>query len=81
MQKEKILKIIISNTGEMLPELNEHEFVPSDRLVNLGANSNRAENVAMTMEELNLQIPRVELFGTKNIGDLTEAHYGKSKFE
>ncbi|AJQ29669.1 acyl carrier protein [Pelosinus fermentans] len=80
MKKEDIFEIIARNTCEVIPELEGHVFKPSDRLTELGANSvDRAEIVAMTMEALSLQIPRVELFGAKNIGELAEVLYEKSK--
>jgi len=79
MNKEDILKLIISNLCEVLPELESHEFKLSDRMVDLGANSvDRSEIIAMTMDTLSLQIPRVELFGAKDIGQLAEVLYEKS---
>ena len=78
MNKEQILEVIIKNTREVIPELLEHEFKHDDRLADLGANSvDRAEIVAMTIEELSLQISRVELAVAKNIGELAEVIYGK----
>ncbi len=80
MKKEDIFEIIVRNSCEVIPELEGHVFKPSDRLTDLGANSvDRAEIVAMTMEAISLQIPRVELFGAKNIGELAEVLYEKSK--
>jgi len=80
MRKEEIFEIVKKHTCEVIPELESHTFERSDRLVELGANSiDRAEIVAMTMEALSLQIPRVELFGAKNIGDLVDVLYEKSQ--
>lgn len=80
MNKEEIFEIIKSHTCEVIPELEGHEFKPGDRLADLGANSvDRAEIIMMTMESLSLQIPRVELFGVKNIGELAEVLYEKSQ--
>jgi polyketide biosynthesis acyl carrier protein len=80
MNKEDIFELIVRHTYEVIPELEGHLIKPSDRLAELGANSvDRAEIVAMTMESLALQIPRVELFGAKNIGELADVLYGKSK--
>jgi polyketide biosynthesis acyl carrier protein len=79
MNKEAILKIIVDHTCEVIPKLKNHEFKPGDRLVDLGANSvDRAEIITMTMDSLTLRIPRVELFGAKNIGELAEVFYEKS---
>ncbi|QUH28458.1 acyl carrier protein [Vallitalea guaymasensis] len=78
MNKEQILEIISRNIGEVLPDLEGYQAKPSDKLVDLGANSvDRAEIVMMTMEELSLNIPRVELFGVSNIGELAEVIYEK----
>ncbi|MBP2630947.1 MAG: acyl carrier protein familyprotein [Firmicutes bacterium] len=78
MNKEDIFKIIVRHSCEVIPDLEGREILPSDRLVDLGANSvDRAEIVTMTMEVLELQIPRVELFGAKNIEGLVEILYKK----
>ena len=78
MNKENIFNLIVSHSCEVIPELGDHNFKLSDRLVDLGANSvDRAEIVAMTMESLSLQFPRVELFKAKNIGELVEVLYEK----
>lgn len=78
MNKEDIIKLIARHTCEVIPELTGHNFKPGDRLVDLGANSvDRAEIITITMEALSLQIPRVELFGANNIGELADALYEK----
>lgn len=78
MTKEDLLAIVVTHTREVLPELEEHPFQPSEKLSELGANSvDRAEIIMMIMETLSLQIPRVELFGAKNIGELVDVLYSK----
>jgi polyketide biosynthesis acyl carrier protein len=78
MNKEDIFNLVVRHSCEVIPELESHNFKPSDRLTDLGANSvDRAEIVSMTMEALSLQIPRVELFGAKNIGELIDVLYEK----
>ncbi|MCC5467071.1 acyl carrier protein [Pelosinus baikalensis] len=80
MNKTDIFEIIVRHTYEVIPELESELIKPSDQLAQLGANSvDRAEIVAMTMESLSLEIPRVELFGAKNIGELVDVLYEKSK--
>jgi polyketide biosynthesis acyl carrier protein len=50
----------------------------SDQMVDLGANSvERAEILTLTMEALFLQIPRIELFRAKSIGELVYVLYEK----
>jgi polyketide biosynthesis acyl carrier protein len=73
MTKAEILDLIATHTREVLPGLEDHQFVAADRLVELGANSvDRAEIAMLVQESLRLSIPRVELFGPKNIGELAE---------
>lgn len=73
MNKVQLLEIIAQHTRDIIPNLNEHTFVESDRLADLGANSvDRAEIAMLVQESLSLSIPRVELFGPKNIGELAD---------
>ncbi|MNG04988.1 Polyketide biosynthesis acyl-carrier-protein AcpK [compost metagenome] len=78
MNKEDIFALVAQHVCEVIPELEGYEFKSNERLADLGANSvDRAEIVALTMEALSLQIPRVELFGAKNIGELVDVLYEK----
>lgn len=73
MNKEELLELIGRCTRDVIPGLESHVFVPTDRLADLGANSvDRADIVMMVQEELALSIPRVELFGPTNIGELAD---------
>jgi polyketide biosynthesis acyl carrier protein len=73
MNKITLLELIAQQTREILPGLDAHQFVASDRLVDLGANSvDRAEIAMLVQESLGLSVSRVELFGPKNIGELAE---------
>ena len=79
MNRYDIFKLVVIHICEVIPELENHEFKPSDRLVDLGANSiERVEIIMMLMEDLKLNIPKVELSGAKNIGELADALYEKS---
>lgn len=78
MTTNELFQIIVRHTREVLPELQDHPIHLEDRLVDLGANSiDRAEIIMMTMDTLSLQIPRIELFGVQNIGELAEVLYAK----
>lgn len=80
MDKENIFRLVADCCCEIIPALRKHEFKSSDRLNDLGANSvDRADILEMTMEALSLQIPRLELFGAKNIGELVDIIYEKSQ--
>lgn len=73
MNRADIVGIIARHAREILPELSDHQFEDSDRLADLGANSvDRAEIVMMVQESLSLSVPRVQLFGPKNIGELAD---------
>jgi polyketide biosynthesis acyl carrier protein len=73
MTKIEILSLIERHTREILPDLDGHQFVAADRLVDLGANSvDRAEIAMLVQESLGLSVPRVELFGPRNIGELAD---------
>jgi polyketide biosynthesis acyl carrier protein len=73
MTKMELLDLIAQHTRETLPGLDAHQFVGSDRLVDLGANSvDRAEIAMLVQESLGLSVSRVELFKPQNIGELAE---------
>jgi len=78
MTKTEILELIATHARELLPELESHTFVETDRLADLGANSvDRAEIAMMVQESLDLSVPRVELFGPTNIGELADLFLAK----
>jgi polyketide biosynthesis acyl carrier protein len=73
MTRTELLDLIARHTRDIVPGLDEHQFVASDRLVELGANSiDRAEIAMLVQESLGLSVPRVEMFGPKNIGELAD---------
>lgn len=78
MTRNELLELIAQRAKEILPELESHKFVASDRLADLGANSvDRAEITMLVQESLKLTIPRVELFGPRNIGELADLFLAK----
>lgn len=75
--RDRIFNIIVQNTCVVIPELEGHSFVETDRLADLGANSmDRAEIVMMTLESLSLKIPLIELV-SENIGKLADLLHEK----
>ncbi len=71
MTQMELLDLIAQHTREIVPGLDAHQFVASDRLADLGANSiDRAEIAMLVQESVGLSVPRVELFGPRNIGEL-----------
>jgi polyketide biosynthesis acyl carrier protein len=78
MNKSLVLELIAKHTRDILPGLDAHKFAESDRLADLGANSvDRAEISMMVQESMSLVVPRVELFGPKNIGELADLFLSK----
>ncbi|MDY7006757.1 MAG: acyl carrier protein [Cyanobacteriota bacterium] len=78
MNKEQIFNIIKKHTCEIAPELEKVPIAPTDSLKNLGIDSvNRAEIIMMVMEDLSLNIPRIELAGAKNLGELADIFAAK----
>jgi polyketide biosynthesis acyl carrier protein len=73
MTKTDLLELIARHAREILPGLDAHVFVATDRLADLGANSvDRAEIAMLVQESIGLSIPRVALFGPANIGELAD---------
>ena len=73
MGREDIFNIVKRNTLEVLPELSSEMITIEKRLKDLGANSvDRMEIVTMTLEELKLKIPLVELGKLSNIEELVD---------
>lgn len=69
--KTEILELIVRHTCDVRPDLQSHRFEETDSLADLGIHSmDRAEIVMLVQESLSLSIPRVELFGPTNIGEL-----------
>ena len=62
MTKMDLLDLIARHTREILSGLDAHQFVASDRLVDLGANSvDRAEIAMLVQDSLGLSVSRVAL--------------------
>ncbi len=73
MEKNAIFELVVENTCAVIPALKSHSFKPEDSLKDLGANSiDRTDILGKLMESLSLDIPRVKLFGTRNIGELVD---------
>jgi polyketide biosynthesis acyl carrier protein len=78
VNKSYILGLIAQHTREILPGLDAYVFTEHDRLADLGATSvDRADISMMVQESLSLTVPRVELFGPRNIGELADLFLSK----
>ncbi len=71
MNRDEIFAVIQKNVLDILFELDPSAVTPEGNLTDLGANSlDRADIVTQSMEDLNLNIPLVELGKVKDIPGL-----------
>lgn len=74
MDANKVFEIVVTQTKAVLPALEDHAFVKSDRLNELGANSiDRSEIVMLSLETLGVAIPIHELAKYASLGELANA--------
>jgi len=82
MEKKEIFELIVRHACTVMPMLNDHTFQPGDRFQDLGANSlDRTEILEEVLTSLDLEIPRVEIFGAKDIGALVDVLYAAGRDE
>jgi polyketide biosynthesis acyl carrier protein len=73
MTIESVFLVVERVIYEVLPKLHKQGIDPTDVLEELGADSvERADIVVMALEQLNLNIPLVDVFGFRTIGELAE---------
>lgn len=71
--KNQIIEQIRENLIDIIPELEGTAISNDETLSNIGANSiDRAELIALTLEQLEKEIPRIELAGAQTINELAE---------
>ncbi|MFH6942762.1 phosphopantetheine-binding protein [Flavobacterium sp. FlaQc-50] len=71
--KNQIIEQIRENLLEIIPELEGKILSNDEKLSDIGANSiDRAELIALTLEQLEKEIPRIELAGAQTINELAE---------
>jgi polyketide biosynthesis acyl carrier protein len=71
MDQQQVFELLVANTRQIIPGLEQHAFRFDDSLRELGANSiDRAEILMMTMDELSLTIPLVTFNRARNMGEL-----------
>lgn len=73
MDKDQIIEIIKYQISEVLPEIPSEALSGCPSMKLLGANSiDRAEVVVMTLEELDLAVPLIDLGGAQDICHLAD---------
>ncbi len=76
MTREMIFQVVKAKVIEVLVDVNPDLITPEVSLTELGANSVDRVEVSMgALEELGLQIPRVELHGVSNLQGLVDVLY------
>jgi polyketide biosynthesis acyl carrier protein len=79
LSREDIIEIIIGHARDVVPGLANHQFLATDSLKGLGANSiDRADIIMMTLESLETSMPLMELAKADNIADLARLIHEKS---
>ncbi|HEX6969593.1 MAG TPA: phosphopantetheine-binding protein [Micromonosporaceae bacterium] len=69
----RVLDVIRANALEIVPDADPQAVVPHSSLADIGANSiDRADIVAMTMEQLGIVVPVAEFAQVRDIGTLAE---------
>ncbi len=78
--KNQIVEKIRENLIEIIPELEEENISNDELLVNLGANSvDKAEIIVLTLEQIQKEIPRIELASAQTINELANLIVEKSE--
>jgi len=73
MSNDDVFQLIADCARLVLPGTEAHEFRREDRLADLGATSmDRAEILMLTLESLSLNMPRTQLAGPRNMGELAD---------
>jgi polyketide biosynthesis acyl carrier protein len=76
--KEEVFRVVKGVIAEMLPDLDPAEIEAAQSLTELGANSvDRTEVAVLSMEQLNINVPLVELAKVKNLEQLVDFLHGK----
>lgn len=71
--KAQIIEMITNNLIEIMPELEGQTISLDESFVDLGANSvDRGELITLTLERLDLEIPRIEFVRAQTIGELAD---------
>lgn len=77
--KEHIFDLIVVHAREVVPDLSNHSFSPTDSMKALGLSSiDRTEVILMTLESLSLSIPMIAMANAKSIGDLVAIIHARS---
>lgn len=78
MERQAVFNVALGCIREVLPDLEDAVISGDDDFENLGANSaDRADIIALLLESLNLEIPRITAYGPKTIDGLVDLLHEK----
>ncbi len=78
MDRDSILAVLITQIRDVVPDLAGHRISGADAMADLGVSSiERGEILMATLEELELDLPMVQLFGPRNLGELADLLHAK----
>ena len=76
--KDEVFRVVKGVIAEMLPDLDPAEIEAAQSLTELGANSvDRTEVAVLSMEQLDISVPLVELAKVKNLEQLVDFLHAK----
>ncbi|MGB8195076.1 MAG: phosphopantetheine-binding protein [Chitinophagaceae bacterium] len=71
--KNEVVELIKGNLLEIIPELSKETISLDDSFVDLGANSiDRGELIMLTLERMELNVPRIEFVSAQTINQLAD---------
>lgn len=78
MDRDTVLATIIEQIRIVEPAMEGREISGTDSMVDIGIDSiSRQDVLVLTMEALGLNLPMVQLFGPRNIGELADLLHAK----
>ena len=78
MTQDEIFTCILEQVRDVEPDLEGQELGPQDSLRKLGLDSmQRVEILMLSMEVLEIEVPRDELNSPQNLGELAELFHRK----
>jgi polyketide biosynthesis acyl carrier protein len=78
LDRNTVLTTILQQIRIVEPAMLEQKISAEDSMVDIGIDSvSRQDVLILTMEALGLDLPMVQLFGPRNIGELADLLYAK----
>lgn len=78
LDRNTVLTTILQQIRIVEPAMLEQDISAEDSMVDIGIDSvSRQDVLILTMEALGLDLPMVQLFGPRNIGELADLLYAK----